>query len=178
LPKAQIDFLILPYDSQEGISLIGLLVEELAGRWKSFRAAVAFVRRSGNFPVLLDALRAFAAAGNTVSLTFGADLFGGDSPASDYQAVEELLSALEDYPNAAVNLYHEPHRTFHPKMYVFANEDEGVALIVLGSSNWSEGGLLNNVEANVIIRLDFLEPGHREFYEKALAYFTAYWSEQ
>lgn len=178
MPDANVEFLVLPYSAAEGSSLVEFLIHEMeSGAWKSFRAAVAFVRTSGNFPGLIAALRAFAAAAGEISLTFGADLFGGDTPASDYSAVEQLVSALDEYPHAVVNLYHEPHRTFHPKVYVFGNEEAGAALVVVGSSNWSTGGLLNNIEANVIVRLDFDQPGHRKFYDDVLAYFTMYWSE-
>lgn len=50
-----------PYASVEGSSLRRVLVGELTGgRWKRFRAAVAFAKASGNTPDLLDALGQFA----------------------------------------------------------------------------------------------------------------------
>jgi HKD family nuclease len=178
MPDASVEFLVLPYDSANGNSLVDLLARELTSQaWLSFRAAVAFVRSSGNFPTLVDALEAFAAKGGEIALTFGADLFSSDAPASDFAAVEALVRALEPFPLATVHLYHEPYRTFHPKLYVFANEVTGHALVLVGSSNWSAGGLLNNVEANVIVRLDFAQTGHRQLYDEVLHYFTAYWSE-
>src|SRR6476660_7596771 len=90
--KADIELLILPYSSAKGKSVLDLLLTELAsGRWTSFRAAVAFARSTGNVPQLLAELDSFAKAGNTIVLTFGADLFGAATPASDYDAVERLL---------------------------------------------------------------------------------------
>lgn len=155
------------------------LIDELtSGKWRQFRAAVAFVRTSGNNAVLLDALRSFGEIpGNILELTFGADLFGGSSPASDYAAVERLLSAIGDSPGTRVHLYHEPGRTFHPKVYLFSNEEAGRALVFIGSSNWSEGGMVGNVEANVAVQLEFGAPGNRELYDDCLSYFQKYWSE-
>jgi HKD family nuclease len=178
MPDANVEFLVLPYDAADGNSLVDLLIRELeSGGWQVFRAAVAFVRNSGNFPELVAALKSFASRGGEISLTFGADLFGGDAPASDYGAVEKLVSGLDGYPQASVNLYHEAHRTFHPKVYVFGNEEVGCALVIVGSSNWSTGGLLNNIEANLAVRLNFALPDHRKFYDDIVSYFTNYWSE-
>lgn len=155
-----------------------LIDELMSGKWKQFRAAVAFVRTSGNNAVLLDSLRAFGSEpGNILELTFGADLFGGSSPASEYAAVERLLSSIGDLPGARVHLYHEPGRTFHPKMYLFSDEEAGRALVFIGSSNWSVGGMVGNVEANVAVELEFGKSGNREMYEECLSYFMKYWSE-
>lgn len=177
--RAQVELLVLPYAAANGGSAMHRLIDELAsGRWTECRAAVAFVRASGNNPVLLDALRAFASRPETVlEMTFGADLFGGASPASDLQAVQELLAALDGLPGVRIHLYHEPGRTFHPKLYLFADPQAGRALVMVGSSNWSEGGLVGNVEANVVLALDFDEPGNREMYQQLLATFSTYWSE-
>lgn len=170
---------MLPYSSEGGTSVMHRLIDELAsGRWKHFRAAVAFVRTSGNHAALLDALRTFAQAPETLlELTFGADLFGGSSPASDLQAVDELLREIGHFPGVRIHLYHEPGRTFHPKTYLFSNENAGQALAIIGSSNWSEGGLVTNVEANVALTLELQDPGNRALYDQLLGWFQTYWRE-
>jgi hypothetical protein len=92
-----VELLILPYASAAGRSLLQVLIEELRqGTWSRFQAAVAFAKASGNFPDLLDALRAFAEAGGRVELTFGADIFSGESRGSDLEAIEELVESLDE----------------------------------------------------------------------------------
>jgi len=173
-----VELLVLPYASAAGRSLLHVLIEELRrGTWSRFQAAVAFAKASGNFPDLVDALHAFAEAGGRVELTFGADTFSGETKGSDLEAVEELVESLDGLPSAAVHLYHEKGRTFHPKVYLFSNEVEQTALLIVGSSNWSEGGLVTNVEANVLIRLDLTDAAHRKVFDDAQRCFTEYWKE-
>ena len=75
--NAEIEVLLLPYDTTRGESLLHRLIKEIAtGRWKRFRAAVAFARASGGFEDLLASLERFAGTGGCVELTFGADVFG------------------------------------------------------------------------------------------------------
>ncbi len=153
-----IEFLALPYSAAAGRSILHVLIEELrSGRWNMFQAAVAFVNRSGDYPDLLDALKEFGEQGNRIELTFGADSFSGEAKGSDYEAVEELFQMLQGLPAATVYLYHEKARTFHPKAYLFSDEDDDAATLLLGSSNWSEGGFSKNVEANLLVRLDLTD---------------------
>lgn len=179
LTNVQLELLALPYSAGDSGSLMHRLIDELvSGRWTAFRAAVAFVRTSGNAAPFMNALQAFASIeGNTVQLTFGADLFGGSAPASDYTAVEGLVASLKHLPGVEIYLYHEPGRTFHPKVYLFSNEAAKRALAIVGSSNWSEGGLVANVEANVVMSLDFEVPGNRELYAQLRSYFDTYWKD-
>lgn len=175
----KIELLLLPYDSANGKSLLHRLIQEIeAGSWTRFRAAVAFIRSSGNHEKLLAALVAFASEGKTVELTFGANTFGGEAAGSELDAIAGVLDNLDELPSVRVFLYHEQQRTFHPKIYLFDAEKEGRALLVLGSSNWSYGGLVNNVEANVVIRLDLVDDGDRRLYDRLVECFTRYWTER
>jgi HKD family nuclease len=174
-----IELLILPYASAAGHSLLKVLIEELnSRRWSRFQAAVAFLKTTGNFPDLVGALSAFAESGGQVELTFGADRFSGETKGSDLEAVQELLEELNELPSAQIYLYHERRRTFHPKMYLFSDQDERSALLIVGSSNWSEGGLVTNVEANVLVRLDLADNDHRKVFDDAQRCFTEYWKEE
>lgn len=176
---ADTEFIILPYASSEQQSILHILVNELnTGNWDSFLGAVAFAKQSGNDATLLDALTTFAEQGGAISLTVGADVFGASSRGSEYQAVETLLEKLEPYPTAKLYLYHEPRRTFHPKLYLFCNEPEERALAIVGSSNWTEGGLAENVEANVLIRFDLSQADHRTEFEKLKRTFELFWTEE
>ena len=138
--EAKIEVLLLPYDSSGGASMLARLTTELnSGAWTRFRAAVAFARSSGNDARLLDALQNFAAGGGVICLTFGADTFAGNAKGSDYDAIAQIISSL-DSESTHVYLYHEQGRTFHPKVYLFDNSIEQQALLIIGSSNWGEGG--------------------------------------
>lgn len=171
------ELLLLPYDSAQGSSLISRLIDELeSGAWTRFRVAVAFARATGNAKELVAALLGFAARGGQVQLTFGADTFGPDA-GTDLQAIELLTSALGAFQSAEVFLYHEPGRTFHPKVYLFDNETAGRALLIVGSSNWSRQGLGENVEANVVLHLALTCDGDAAVYEAITNCFEVYWTE-
>lgn len=175
---AETKFLILPYAGEQQNTLLHLLIGELkSGKWSRFSAAVAFARQSGNYVELLEVMAAFAEAGNTIELTFGANTFGAEAAGSEYEAIAALLRRLGKRRNVRCHLYREKSRTFHPKIYLLDNEKAGRALVVIGSSNWSAGGFHDNVEANVVVELDFARPGHREGFVELRDYFVTYWQE-
>lgn len=175
---ADTEFIILPYASQNGRSILHLLAEELSsGTWDTFRGAVAFAKQSGNEERLLRALTKFAESGGTIALTIGADVFGRATRGSDYDAVKTILETLKPFPSAKIYLYHERYRTFHPKVYLFSNEPAGAALAIVGSSNWTEGGLVENVEANVVIRFDLAQAEHKMVFQEVKGIMERYWTE-
>ena len=106
-------------------------------------------------------------------MTFGANTFSGGDEGSDYEAIKTLLNELREFPTVRICLYNESARTFHPKLYLFA--DKKAALLILGSSNWSHGGLEANVEMNVLLHLDFRDPEQRTAYDQTVAVFETYW---
>ena len=172
--KADVELIFLPYAEAQEETIVDVLIRELtSGEWSSFLAAVAFVRVSGNYPELLEALRDFAKVA-TVELTFGANTFS-EGEGSDYEAVGTLLDDLNGNPNVKLYLYSQPDRTFHPKVYVFANAKS--ALVIIGSSNWTQGGFQRNIEANVLLRLDLADPEQKAAYDKTLEVFNTYWRE-
>lgn len=171
--RLKAELMFLPYAGEQHRTLADVLIGELnSGAWMSFRAAVAFARQSGNHPKLLAALVGFARRGGNVEMTFGANTFSGEE-GSDYDAIKTLLDELSEFPNARVCLYNELARTFHPKFYLFASES--AALLIVGSSNWSHGGFENNVEANVLLHLDFADAEQKISYDEAVAVFETYW---
>lgn len=174
--SAVTEFLVLPYASSDGGSLVERLTRELSrDNWDRFWGAVAFANRTGNDIHLLDALSQFIEKGGTVSLTFGADVFGAASYGTELEAVRSLLTAIGTHERAKVFLYHERGRTFHPKMYIFSSEVQ--ALVIIGSSNWTRGGLAENVEANVAVHLDLTNDQHRLAFNELAALFQEYWTE-
>ena len=116
--------------------------------WTHFRAAVAFVKRSGVKHVAAQ-LAAFAKA-RQVQIVVGVDHEG-----TSYEGLEELLRAVS--PNGQVVVFHNrlPH-TFHPKLYLFRSATH--AEVVVGSGNLTEGGLFTNYEASLRLGLDLAKP--------------------
>lgn len=170
--------IVLPYSSIEGNSVLEILIQELKnGKWNRFQAAVAFVKNSGMFDDLIDAIRHFINNNGQVSITCGADIFKGNESGSDYEAIEQLLKTIEDSEESNIYLYHETGRTFHPKIYFFSNEENQEAMLIMGSSNFTEGGLVNNIEANIVINFDLTKGDHIQEYEKLNNYFNKYWTE-
>lgn len=171
------ELIVLPYDSQKNRSLAQRLVEELrSDSWNRLRAAVAFGKTSGSYEEILDALEDFCGRGGQLDITFSADRFGRNQYASDEAAVQALLDSVGHFAEARVHLYSESgNRTFHPKLYLFSNEKE--ALLIVGSSNWSEGGFFNNVEVNVVMTMDLTDDETRNTYETLCEYFSRFWQE-
>ncbi len=123
-----------------------LLVENLSyGKWKVFRAAVAFVKSSG-VKHIKAALAKFLAQGDaTVSA-------GIDHAGTSREGLTQLLEALGDKGVGWVFQNTGAHSTFHPKMYRFENATHAECFI--GSGNLTEGGLYTNYEAFVHLRLE------------------------
>lgn len=114
--------------------------------WREFRAAVAFVKRSG-VEHIAEELAAFA-ANASVRITVGVDLQG-----SSTEGLNLLLAAVAAN-GGEVWVFHNanPLRpTFHPKLYYF--KKPGTALLIIGSGNLTSGGLFTNYEANAVMEL-------------------------
>ncbi|MEZ4252316.1 MAG: phospholipase D family protein [Polyangiales bacterium] len=172
------ELLVLPYASARNRSLTHVLIEELrSGSWTRFRAAVAFARSSANTRELLEALHDFAKDDGEIGITFGADSFGEEAQGSDELAVRQILERLEMFPKTRLYLYHEEGRVFHPKVYLFDNFLDKKALAILGSSNWTRSGQINNVEANAIVPLDLELDSELKQFEELNHCFVEYWSE-
>jgi HKD family nuclease len=175
---AETEIILIPYSNQDEKSILHILINELSsGKWTKFQAAIAFAKQSGNYDSLLDSLVRFAKAGSSIQITFGADSFGAETRGSDYNAIFPLLTLFKGNPNVRFYLYHEKGRTFHPKLYLFSNEEKHEALLIIGSSNWSEGGFLGNIEANVLISLDLTQEPHQKHYQSLQTAFLKYWQE-
>jgi HKD family nuclease len=112
--------------------------------WTHFRAAIAFVKRSGTRHIY-EALSSFSKQANVI-ISVGIDA-GGTS-------MEGLQDLLESVGNRGeIWVYHnENNSTFHPKIYLFKNDKQ--ADIVVGSGNLTEGGLFTNYEASLSKSLD------------------------
>lgn len=127
--------------------------------WREFKAAVAFAKRSGTKHIRAD-LRAFSARG-LVKLAVGVDCRG-----TSREGLEDLLSTLA--PRGEVYVFHnELESTFHPKVYVFRNDQR--AALAIGSGNLTEGGLFTNYEASIALELDLSSDPDRGLFEEVEA---------
>jgi len=122
------------------------------------RVAVAFARSSGLEAV--PVLEGFARSGRELRFLAGVD----------FQLTElGLLERLHAPPAAESRVYWaqsgtaEQARNFHPKLYLARHGDRVSALV--GSSNFTAGGLSRNVESNVLIQGSIEEPSVRQLLE-------------
>ena len=124
------------------------LKDGLSGSWTHFRAAIAFVKRSGTRHVA-RALADFARAGH-VEIIVGIDHQG-----TSVEGLQDLLEAVS--PRGRVVIFHNrlPF-TFHPKIYLF--KSSVAAEVMIGSGNLTEGGLFTNYEAALRLSLDLSDP--------------------
>ena len=120
------------------------LKDNLSGKWTHFRAAVAFVKRSGVRHVA-PGLAAFARTGHVEIIA------GIDHQGTSFEGLKDLLDAVS--PGGRIIIFHNrlPF-TFHPKVYLF--KSPAAADVMIGSGNLTEGGLFTNYEAGLRFSLD------------------------
>lgn len=124
--------------------------------WTEFQAAVAFVKRSG-MKHFSGALHDFAHRAR-VRICVGIDC-GGTS----FEGLRELINCVNK-EGELFAFHNENTSTFHPKVYLFRNEEK--AIVVVGSGNLTEGGLFTNYEAGLALSLVLHEDANREFVGK------------
>ena len=124
------------------------LKANLSEPWTHFRAAVAFVKRSGT--------RHIAAAVSTFAQTSHVEIVSGiDHRGTSAERLRDLLDAVA--PDGRVIVFHNRlPMTFHPKVYLFKSPRS--AEVLIGSGNLTEGGLFTNYEASLRLRLDLADP--------------------
>src|SRR5229473_3412678 len=120
-------------------------------QWTEFRAAVAFIKRSGTQHIRQSLLNFSNRA--RVKISVGIDLFGTSR--------EGLIDLLEATPGGQIFVYRNngPY-TFHPKVYLFKSAQR--ADIIVGSGNLTGGGLFTNYEASLVASLDLTTPADAE----------------
>jgi len=129
------------------------LQSRLQEPWTTFRAAVAFVKRSGTKHIGTS-LSEFSKSGRA-EIIAGIDLHG-----TSQEGLEDLLDAVGS--NGRVIVFHNRlSLTFHPKVYLFKSANS--AEVLVGSGNLTEGGLFTNYEASVRLQLDLHDQSDRAF---------------
>jgi PLD-like domain len=121
-------------------------VEDIDPFWDQLDIAVAWVRASG-MAYLSGHLTNFLQHGGRLSVIVGIDLQN-----TTREGLQALLD-LERYGQCETFVHHnEAGSIFHPKLYLFRNEEE--ARLIVGSNNITESGLYMNVEAGLQVDTD------------------------
>ncbi|HEY7338932.1 MAG TPA: phospholipase D family protein [Bryobacteraceae bacterium] len=114
--------------------------------WDNLDIAVAWVRASG-MAHLSNCFANFLRLGGHLSVVVGIDIQN-----TTREGLESLLE-LEQHGHAETFVYHnEAGSVFHPKLYLFRNEEE--ARLIVGSNNITQSGLYVNVEAGLQVDTD------------------------
>lgn len=134
--------------------------------WFLFRASVAFVKNSGVKHVY-SFLSDFQQRGQSkISV-------GIDNGVTTYDGLVNLLDAIGS--DSEMWIFHnENSSTFHPKVYLFANDQN--ADFIVGSGNLTEGGLFTNYEAFLRVSLDLQNVEDRQQYDEIISYLD-YWTD-
>ncbi len=151
-PRDKIDLIQQPFAQTS----LGKVLKKLLGdgRWDEFRAAIAFVKRSGVKHIASE-LESFSHKGK-VAIVAGVDLHG-----TSYEGLSDLLDVLGDTGPVFIRHNENSASTFHPKVYMFKNRRKAVCIV--GSGNLTEGGLYSNCEASMYAELDLSVAANREF---------------
>jgi len=114
-------------------------------RATAFQVAVALVTRSG-LQLLMEELSACLSRGATGELLFGTDL------PTEPDAIASLLRLAKQYAKtfSLKRFSSAAGPIFHPKVWSFTLSG-GKRIAVIGSSNFTNGGLQPNVEANLLV---------------------------
>lgn len=77
---------------------------------------------------------------------------------------EALYSLKKELPNLDLRFYDQPHKSFHPKAYIFHTKDDSE--IYVGSSNLSRGALTTSIEWNYHFTKSDNEKDFNYFFEE------------
>ena len=138
------------YQPSESNCLGNYLQNNLVKSWTHFRAAIAFVKRSGTRHVK-EKLASFSRVAHA-EIIVGIDHRGTSS-----EGLRDLLDALSP-ENRVIVFHNRLPFTFHPKVYLFKSLTD--ADVIIGSGNLTEGGLYTNYEAGIRLSLDLRNPDH------------------
>ncbi|WP_370900293.1 phospholipase D-like domain-containing protein [Chryseobacterium gossypii] len=130
-------------------------------KYNSFNAFVAFVS-TGGLRNIINQLHSFKENGGEIKLYCGVNL-----NATSKEALEQLLEhGIESYV-----VYSPNNIIYHPKIYAFEGNEKKRAII--GSSNLTESGLFQNIEASVCVDFDSDDENGNEFLSDIYDHFNA-----
>lgn len=139
-------------DPESDITAGNFIIDSLESEnYSSFNAFIAFVS-TGGIKNIIDQLLAFKADGGEIKLYLGVNL-----NATSKEALEQLLEHdIESYV-----IYSPNNIIYHPKIYAF--EGNTTKRTIIGSSNLTESGLFQNIEASVCIDFGSDDENGNEF---------------
>lgn len=139
-------------DPESDITAGNFIIDSLESQnYNTFNAFVAFVS-TGGLNNIIDQLLTFREAGGKIKLYLGVNL-----NATSKEALEKLLEhEIESYV-----IYSPNNIIYHPKIYAFTGDVTTRAII--GSSNLTESGLFQNLEASVCIDFESDDENGSEF---------------
>lgn len=149
-------------DPESDITAGNYIIESLQSlNYNSFKAFVAFVS-TGGLKNIMDEMLAFKEAGGEIKLYLGVNL-----NATSKEALEKLLEhEIESYV-----VYSPNNIIYHPKIYTFEGNENTRAII--GSSNLTERGLFQNIEASVCFNFESNDEKGIEFLTDIYDHFNA-----
>ncbi|AFU72053.1 hypothetical protein BA20089_06725 [Bifidobacterium asteroides DSM 20089] len=128
-----------PLDGALGDKLKSLL---RSGEFSKLNIVVAFAKNSG-VQRLINDFDDFIKSGGEINVYVGVDFDG---------TTYEALSALLPRTTSLFIIHAENEQTFHSKIYNFTGEDKN--LLIVGSNNFTRGGLWTNMESSLIVSSD------------------------
>lgn len=127
-------------DPESDITTGTFIIDSLeSDEYNSFCAFVAFVSSSG-LNNIIELLIAFKHKGGTIRLYLGVDFNATSKEALEKLIEHEIESYIVYSPNNVI---------YHPKIYAF--EGNLLTRAIIGSSNLTESGLFQNIEASVCV---------------------------
>lgn len=120
---------------------------------------VAFLRRTGLADIVKFLKKAKEKEKN---ITF---YVGIDQKVTSKQALEKLLEL-----NIPTYIYNSTNYIYHPKVYLFEGIDKN--RVIVGSSNFTNNGLFNNVEASVLLDFTSQDKSGMKFLNQVKDYFS------
>ena len=149
-------------DPESDITTGNFIIDSLESEnYNSFNAFVAFVS-IGGLKNIIDQMLAFREAGGEIKLYLGVNL-----NATSKEALEKLLEhEIESYV-----VYSPNYIIYHPKIYAFEGVETTRAII--GSSNLTESGLFQNIEASVCVDFESDDENGSDFLADIYDHFNA-----
>lgn len=126
------------------VKLIEVLLPSLSSA-KEARVAVAFLKNSGLTLIERELIKCLQ-RGGLVEFLIGLDFRITDADA--LLRLKKIGAKVYCYSNP----FTDDTPVYHPKLYIFRREAK--ALVAIGSSNLTEGGLKNNIEINAVLSLN------------------------
>jgi HKD family nuclease len=167
--RLSMELIIQPFgDHALGDVLNASLNGEL-GDFHTFQAAIAFVKYSGVRHIQTE-LQNFSSKGKRIRIVAGLDHYG-----TSKEGLEALLKSINEQGEIWLNHNCQIQITFHPKLYFFEGDKNG--LLIIGSGNLTEGGLYTNDEVSSINQLDFDNENDRVIRKCLYSYFDKWCDE-